>query len=349
VEVPTRVLQVKPSSHLRATLPAHADGVLNVLFSPDGKTLASVGTRGEVTLWDVDARKQRLALPQQGQVYGLAFTPDSKRLLVPSFEPLDAAGKALSPPYRGEVKGLRGGVRICDAGSGKLLGWLRREPARGVTRVFVIADGRTAALWEHARGEKDPATRTSTALWDLQTQRPRTEVPGGGALYGISADGKTLARRDETGGVLWDVAAGKVRAELTRKGEYLGRCLFSRDGRTLAGTLNGPEGTRIVLWDVTSGKRLKQLPAGVGTPLALAFSPDGGRLAVGQGTRGRSVEPCDVLIWDVKTAKLVLTLRGHVNGVSALDFQAGGKLLASGGADGTVRLWEVGEDAAARR
>jgi WD40 repeat protein len=344
VEVPTRVLRVEPSPQLRATLPADEEGVINVHFSPDGKTLATTGVNGAVSLWDVASRKRRLSLPQEGDVYYVAFTPDGKRLLVPSYEALGAAGQVLRRPYAtGDVKALRGGVRIFDAGSGELLGRLRRDPPRAVSRVCVTADGKTAALQEYLRGGKD-RSQVSTALWDLATLKPRADVPGEDVTHAVTPDGKTLARSSfENGGVLWDIASGKARATLTRKGEHLGRCLFSRDGRTLAGVQHGPEGVRVALWDVASGKRLRQLTAGeAANVLSLALSPDGSRLAAGQGVASRSVEPCDVLVWDVKTGRQVLALRGHVNGVSALDFHPGGELLASGGSDGSVRLWEVG-------
>jgi WD40 repeat protein len=335
-------LQIKPSSQLRATLAAHKDGVINVQFSPDGKTLASVGPIGEVALWDVAERKRRHTFTQQGQVYGLAFTPDGKRLLVPSYEPTDKAGKVLWPNYRADdVKTLCGGVRVCDAWSGKELGWLRREPRRAVMRVMVTADSKTAALQESTR-RKDQGYQTSTALWDLSTGKPSIEVPGEEALLAISPDGKTLVRSSGKGGVLWDVAAGKVRATLTDKGEYLGRCEISRDGRTVAGLLYASGDERITLWDVSSGKRLKQLTAPEGSAIAsVALSGDGSRLAAGQRMRSRAVEPCDVLVWDVKTGKHVLTLRGHVNHTAALAFHPKGKLLATGSHDGTIRLWDL--------
>ena len=75
----------------------------------------------------------------------------------------------------------------------------------------------------------------------------------------------------------------------------------------------------------------------------------GALAAVGQGRPGRDVEACDVVVWDLKAGRKVLTLRGHVNDVTALDFSRDGRLLASGGGDGVVRLWEVGTEASASR
>lgn len=350
VEVPVRVLKVEASPQLRSSLSAHKDGVYQVRFSPDGQSLATAGPGGVVALWNVASRERRVELERMGQVYGLAFSPDGKSLLVPCFEPVDAAGKPLEMADRANMKGLRGGVRICEVSSGKLLGWLRRDPPRGVSSVCVSADGKTVALREHSFEGKEGRTPANTALWDLSTRKLVRELSGNESqLVDLSPDGTTLIRSGETS-VLWDVAANKERETLTQKGEHLGQARFSRDGKTVAGLLYGREGLRITLWDSASGKRLKQINPGEGVNVrALVFSPDGSKLAVAEAVRSRGVEPCDVCLWDVATGQKVLTLRGHVNDVTALDFHPDGKWLASGGSDGAVRLWEVAAEASARR
>ncbi|MGO9922109.1 MAG: WD40 repeat domain-containing protein, partial [Isosphaeraceae bacterium] len=65
-------------------LDGHPDDVYAVVFSPDGKKLASIGYGGNLFVWDAAAAKalyhQRVA--PDTMAYGLAFSPDGKQIAV---------------------------------------------------------------------------------------------------------------------------------------------------------------------------------------------------------------------------------------------------------------------------
>lgn len=75
---------------------------------------------------------------------------------------------------------------------------------------------------------------------------------------------------------------------------------------------------------------------------AVAFSPDGKRLAVAGGPSGRYGE---IKIWDVTAAvpKLVSTIQGHRDSILAVAFSPDGGTLATASYDKLIKLWKVAD------
>ena len=83
-------------------------------------------------------------------------------------------------------------------------------------------------------------------------------------------------------------------------------------------------------WQLPEGAKLR---IGKGQLNDIKFAPDGNRVAVAT----------DIGIWiyDAHTRKELALLTGHTGRVTAIDFPADGRFLASGSFDGTVRLWNI--------
>jgi WD40 repeat protein len=172
-----------------AVLRGHRYIVNAVAFSPDGKTLASIGSNGTMRLWDVAAGRQRAVL-QGPSRWGrsVAFSPDGKTL----------AAAWLTEVTQGKE---RGELQIWDATPGReriALRW----PVGFINAVAFSPDGTALAS----------SDRDGVRLWDPATGRLRTSLGSDGiACVAFSPDRRLIAAGSgRTGttvmcGRLWDV------------------------------------------------------------------------------------------------------------------------------------------------
>ena len=118
--------------------------------------------------------------------------------------------------------------------------------------------------------------------------------------------------------------------------------VFSPDGRLLAVETSYEDG-KVTLLDVSLGKSVANLPRGSGLVEAWDLSPDGRLLAL-EAPNGT------IVLWDIQSNKQhVATAPAHQKDeefpdfsvVSSLAFSPNGRLLASGGSDDLVKLWDV--------
>ena len=164
----------------------------------------------------------------------------------------------------------------------------------------------------------------------------------------FSPDGRWLAASSNDGPVrLVDAATGEMGRELAGRGPLA----FSHDGAWLACAVDGdrahPEIGRVAIWPLGEGagdthETLETAPGrSPSTLLDLVFAgPE--RIVVAADWNG------DVTIWDRDGGRVVATIRDHGDGFLGSDESRGvhvvapapdGQSLATGGEDGTVRIW----------
>jgi transcription initiation factor TFIID subunit 5 len=89
------------------------------------------------------------------------------------------------------------------------------------------------------------------------------------------------------------------------------------------------------MWAVTTGNAVRMFTGHTGNITALACSRDGKLLASAD-------DQGSILVWDLAPGRLLKRMRGHgKGGIWSLSWSVESTVLVSGGADGTVRVWDV--------
>ena len=91
----------------------------------------------------------------------------------------------------------------------------------------------------------------------------------------------------------------------------------------------------IKLWNLETGKEIRQMDAHAFGVHGLAFSSDGRRIA------SANYDGHTVSLWDAETGKELHRFEGHTNDVYDVAFSPDGRFIVSGGADKSVRVWRV--------
>jgi WD40 repeat protein len=291
-------------------LRGHEHHVTRVAFSKEGDILASCSNNG-VILWSTSSH-ERLGPPliaDEARPTALAFSPEDSKLLACGYD--DGTIQLWDcDTFRLRTRVLHGNKKssfhsssLCFSPDGRMLA--------------SIGSG-TIILWD-------------TVSW---TSSDSLEGgPNGPNCIAFSPDGALLAAGGEDGSVrLWDVKGKQIRRTLAHHRSPVRTVVFSPDGTSIA---SGSHDGEVVVADL-DGQNGRTVSNGkmAGTVYSIAYSRDGKTLVVGASIP-------QLLLWILTDQFLKPALKGHKACVNSVHFRPDGKILASGGDDGLVILWDT--------
>ncbi|MDB5309631.1 MAG: hypothetical protein JWO38_3833 [Gemmataceae bacterium] len=319
-------------------------------YCPRGKSVALVNTlmnyNGHlVELWDTTTGEVRKLPEIKAHSVGTEFTRDGKLLVVRDddlhllfvdvtsgkivrrFDGPFAGDRIALSPDGSRVAVYAQSVQFYDALTGQLLPG-SADTAGGVDRLRFAADGRTVI------GEADDREYRWDAATGHETAR-RPALPYERYTLFPLPDGERVLRFDwREGFELLDPGAGRAIRQF--RGAVTGqlRPALSADGSRVAVlTSSQPTTWDLVVWDVSSGEKVRQLVVPPHTA-AVALSPTGDRVAAvvaaepsAPGPPGGPPGGWEVRIWDLAFGEVRFRARVGADWVTGLRFSPDGSRL----------------------
>ena len=228
------------TGHHKQTFTETKGDVYSVSFSPDGKTLASGSSSGDLRLWDIETGEERQTLDEWGSVRSVSFSPDGQMLVSTSV---------------GDGN-RRGGIHLWHLRTGRRLKTLLRGESkyRNTYSVVFSPDGRIIA----------GSVNDEIWFWDSRSGERLKILTGhkdGHNIFSVvfSPDGKTLASGSSDDTIrLWDATTGAYKQTLIGHTDSVIDVSFSQDSRTL---ISGSSDGTILLWDLAPHDTTSDTPS----------------------------------------------------------------------------------------
>jgi WD40 repeat protein/serine/threonine protein kinase len=282
----------------------HGNRVMDVEFSPDGKSIVTASQDRTARVWDAQTG-QPLTEPlrHQGAVMSAQFSPDGKRVVTASIDNT---------------------ARVWDTRTGQPL----TEPLKhegGLFSARFSPDGKHIVT---ASGDG------SAHVWDTETGQPLTQsLKHVGPVFSaeFSPDGTRIvtASFDSTARV-WDAQTGQPVTDPIKHGNRVNSAKFSPDGKRIV-TASHDNTARV--WNAQTGQPLTEPLKHIGPVVSAQFSPDGKRVVTASSDAAR--------VWDGQTGEQLTEPLKHQSALNSAQFSADGRRIVTASDDNTAQVWDA--------
>lgn len=357
----------RPPLVLQTTLKGHDSNITALTFAPDSLTVATASSDKTTKLWNLDDNNEirtdnlkAMSLARNSQYLALRVGDGleiwdawRKNLLGQWRDAAELTAAAFAPHDNNLlVVGNRNGalqlLQLRRGGEDRIEIEISKTIEAHLDEITALAfapDGKTivtggvdgaARVWEVATGAM---TRKVVRPGDTELS---LEANGALRLQGddpirvvrFSPDGAWLAVGTEKGKIYLQYRLTPAEPQLLYQATARLNALSLTAGDAPVLAFAAGDGTVKVLSITNGGQEIAALEWHTAPVNALAFTPDGARLATGS-------DDSTIKLWDTINWQDLLTLDGHSAPVTALVFTPDGQTLISGSNDGTAHFWSA--------
>ena len=351
-------------------LEGHTSGISALTFSPDGTIVASASYDGFIRFWNPNTGKEKsiFATGHTKWITALAFSKDDKILTSVDFNgTVDLWNMKTKQGHSYLNIGQNTTENLTAISPDGIL-----YAAMGInytTAFYPLGFGRRGG---------GSGREAKFQVWNLSTGEelhgPWTDQDYYINAVTFSPDNKMLVVSDRSKGILsWNIETGEETVLFNQRSHWENRLIFSPNGKMVA--FQGRHSTthiwnyetqkeitpeylkqnisaisfspdnmilatayrnKMVLWDIVENEFKERGSIKSGNIEEITFSPNG-KFLITANIHGWKYY---IKVWDVETGNELLKLKSHTETITVLRFSHDGKILATGGLDGTILLWD---------
>lgn len=309
---PQALFKVRPVTRCTSSMPGHAEAVVSLSFSPDGKQLASGSGDTTLRLWDLNTETPHFTCKGHRQwVLCVAWSPDSTKIA---------------------TSDKNGEIRVWDPETGALIG----KPMVGHKSWINCLTWEAYHQNSECRRLASAGSDSDARIWDTITNMCIMTLAGHvSAVTAVKWGGNGLiytSSKDRTVKV-WRAEDGALCRTLSGHAHWINNLALSTDYVLRTGPFHPvTDRNKIITKDKEQLKK-------VALERYTKVCPDGVESLVSCS------DDFTLFLWRSNTNKSVTRMTGHQNVVNDVKFSPDTKLIASASFDKSVRLWRAHDGA----
>jgi len=303
--------------------PGHTGRVTSVVFSSEGKQIISSSYDDKyIRIWDVATGQEiKTILADDKGINLLKLSPDEKYIVSVSYSDT---------------------IIIRDKNTGKELRRIKEFTEDDVKSMEISPDGNKIAVVYHNHTSPGYEDTLRIRLFDITTCK---QIPTSlgylekVTLIAFNPDGSLIITGSFDNGEIkiWDTAKDQELRNISEDLYRVDFISFSPEGKYIISRSDVGLNRYITIWDANTGIKIKNISIYLNS-LPIAISPDGNMIAT-------NYYKSDIIyLINVNTGRDINTISGfsgHTNTIYCLAFSPDGKMIVSGSADKSIKLWDV--------